>query len=122
MKAVFFVFSPILIAMLAFHPVALHTINGKITTRKDFPVADAVITLKGSGTKVISGKDGRFTIEAPGIMDTLIISATGYYKKEISINGRANVNVKLSLRPEISEEVIQTKDGPMLRSYMKIDD
>src|SRR5687767_9015764 len=59
-------------------------ITGTVTDEKDQPLAGVSVQIKNSKTGVSTDEKGQFTLDAPE-GSTLVITATGYIKQEISV-------------------------------------
>ncbi len=81
------------------------TIKGKITNPNGQPVPAASILVKGTSIGVAAEANGTYSINAPddGI---LVVSAVGFATQEVSINGRATINVALAMADLSMDEVV----------------
>ena len=86
------------------------TVTGKITGDDGNPVNGASITLKNSNKGTVSNPDGSFAIEVQG-RTTLIISASGFTRKEIEVQGGQRIEVTLSKNVQSMDEVVVTALG-----------
>lgn len=84
----------LLLAVLFSTLAAAQNVTGKVTDSTGKAVASATVTVKGSGKKVTTNEDGRFTIAAKG-SDVLTVSFVGFGTQEVALNGRTTVNVQL---------------------------
>ena len=72
-------------------------IKGKITDGfTGGAIEGATITIEGSDVKVVSQKDGSYSIPLPKRAKKLVVSYTGYQTLEIDINDRTTINVTMS--------------------------
>jgi TonB-linked SusC/RagA family outer membrane protein len=87
------------------------TITGKVVDEKNTPVAFATVKIKSSNAGVSADAQGAFAINAtPG--NVLVVSATGFAAKEITIGSETNITVTLSLtNTELSAVVVTTALG-----------
>ena len=71
-------------------------VNGTVVSqRTNEPLTGATIKVKNTGRITLSGKDGKFTIEAsPG--DVLVITMVGYQQMEVAIGKNNSVEVQMS--------------------------
>ncbi|NLU95752.1 SusC/RagA family TonB-linked outer membrane protein [Chitinophaga sp. Ak27] len=91
------------------------TITGRITDATDGQVLPGVsVLIKGSKTGVVSGPDGKFSIQADGA-GSLVFSFVGYETKEEKIGSRSTVNVILTGSNKILNEVLVTGYGEQKR-------
>jgi hypothetical protein len=82
-------FSTILIS-----EISAQNISGIVTSFKDIPVRNVIITSSGSGETVRSDSSGRYFIKsAPG--DILIFSASGFAEKKIKVRKDTVINAGL---------------------------
>ena len=91
------------------------TITGRVTDATDGQVLPGVsVLIKGSKTGVVSGADGKFSIQADGA-GSLVFSFVGYDTKEEKIGSRSAVNVTLAASNKILNEVLVTGYGELKR-------
>ncbi len=92
------------------------TVKGVITdVANGEPVAGANVLLKGDlMTHTTSDLDGQYSISVPA-NGTLVVSFLGYHTQEISVDGRAKVDVVLSPDAETLEDVIVVAYGTVRR-------
>mgnify|MGYP000944106245 CR=1 FL=1 len=75
-------------------------INGIVTDEKGAPMAGATVTIKNSKQAVVTGPDGRFSINAsPG--DVLVITFVNYAPQEIKVPGSTDL-IRVSLKPVVT--------------------
>jgi len=83
------------------------TIAGLITNENDDPISFAGIGVKGGTVGVFSDIDGNYEITAPQNNDlTLVVSFSGFEKKEVKVDGRTKIDVQLSAVSKLKEVVI----------------
>lgn len=71
------------------------------------PVVGATVQLKGSATKYsITDLDGRYSLSAVPSNGTLVVTLIGFKTAEFPINGRAQIDLPLSVDTEILEDAI----------------
>lgn len=73
---------------------AAQNVTGKVTDSAGKAVAAATVTVKGSGKKVTTNEEGRFTVAARG-SDVLVVSFVGFATQEVALNGRTSISVQL---------------------------
>jgi outer membrane receptor for ferrienterochelin and colicins len=97
----------IVVVCLATTSVTAQTISGKIESKNTGePLAGAVIA--GGGKQVLSGRDGRFTINHNG-SSSLIISMVGYKRDTIEVAGiSSELVVSMQPLPGQLEDVVVT--------------
>ena len=82
------------------------TIQGKVTGQNGEPLEGVSITAKGSQRTTVSKADGSFSIEVADEITTLFFYYVGLETKEVDINGKTNVAVKLTAALSLDSEVI----------------
>ncbi|MES2004931.1 MAG: SusC/RagA family TonB-linked outer membrane protein [Bacteroidota bacterium] len=83
------------------------TISGKVTDAKDgSAMVGASVVVKGSKTGTQTGADGTFKLSVPSSATTLVISSVGFGSQEVSIQGRASVDVSLTASNDQLNEVV----------------
>ncbi|HEX5152643.1 MAG TPA: SusC/RagA family TonB-linked outer membrane protein [Parafilimonas sp.] len=85
-------------------------LTGKITDDKNLPVPYATVTVKGTKTGVAANEQGGFSISAKS-GDVLVISATGFSDKEVTIGSERTLSVILSVNAGNLNEVVVTALG-----------
>src|SRR5947208_3573118 len=70
-------------------------IKGHIIDESNKPVGNVTISIKGTSSGTSSDAKGNFEILAPS-NGTLVISSVGFTQKEVDINGRQTVDIKIS--------------------------
>jgi Ca-activated chloride channel homolog len=106
MKKLILLIAPVLLLLLAFRPVKNITITGKITDDNGAPIAGASIVVKGTTTGTSTNVDGSFKLTIADNSKTLVISAIGYERKEIKLQGQTNLNVTLHAAMQTQQEVV----------------
>ncbi len=86
-------------------------ITGKVTDDQGIPLAGVNVLVKKSTRSTITDINGAYRLTVMPEEKILVFSYVGYATKEININGRTVINVKLS--PEVVElkEVIVAEDA-----------
>lgn len=90
-------------------------ITGKITDENGNPLQGATVLVKGTGTGTKTDAAGNFSIEAAPDA-TLIISYIDYDSKEIKVDNRTNINIQLSAKATMAEEVVVVGYGSQKKS------
>src|SRR5688572_6714997 len=70
-------------------------ITGVITTRSGQPLAGATVLAKGTDDATSTDAQGRFRMDVPGSVQTLVISYVGYLSKEIPVPASGSVSLEL---------------------------
>lgn len=82
------------------------TITGTVKDEKGSPLADVLIAVKGTGTRVLTSETGTFSLEIPSNGQVLEISRVGYLKQEITISSNIEYNVILKSAAALDEVVV----------------
>jgi TonB-linked SusC/RagA family outer membrane protein len=83
------------------------TIKGIITDQSGDPVIGAIITAKADNTKkVLSDKDGNFTLAVPANNTVIVITSFGMLKKEVTASVQATNKIALEYESRTMNEVI----------------
>ncbi len=99
--------APVLLLMLAFHPVTSHTVTGIVTDEKGSPLPSVMITVKNTQTAAVSAADGSFKITVADKNATLTFSYVGYETQQVKLKGRTVLNVKMrSAATELQEVLV----------------
>jgi len=84
----------------------LSPVTGLVTDKSGAPLQGVTVSLKGSRVAVQTDSQGKFSIDAPE-NGTLSFSIVGYNPTEVAINGRASLNIKLSiLNTQLNDVVV----------------
>ena len=87
------------------------TIKGKIVDDQDESVIGATIIVKGTTIGTVSDIKGDYSIIVPENSETIIVSFIGYKSKEIPINNRAIIDIKLEIDIAELESIVVTGYG-----------
>ncbi len=102
---------PVVIALLAFRPVKLHTVSGKITGDNGVAISSVRVSVKGTQTAVLTAKDGTYQINVDDKNGILVFSAIGYDTQELPIKGRSVIDVTMTTSSNNLSEVVVTAHG-----------
>ncbi len=94
------------------------TVTGTVTTSEDnSPLIGVNVMIKGTSRGTITDFNGTFTVEAED-NDTLVFSYLGYVSQEVSVAGRAIIDVVLD--PDFAEldEVVVIGYGTQKKSHL----
>lgn len=90
---------------LATAPQQGKTVSGIITDETGEPVIGVNVAVKGTAQGTITDIEGHYSLEvSPDAI--LLISYIGYQTQEISVKGKATLNVNLKVDSELLEEVV----------------
>ena len=101
-------------ALLAFSTAAFAQIkvSGTVTDASDGAgVPFASVVVKGTTTGVAADADGKYAISVPNAKSVLVFSAVGYENQEVTVGGRAQINVALSTDAAALDEVMVVAYG-----------
>lgn len=88
------------------------TVTGRVVSEEEPEGLIGVnILVKGTGTGVITGLDGSYTVQVPDGATTLVFSYIGYLTKEEVIGNRSEINVTMVPDSQNLEEVVITAYG-----------
>ncbi len=106
MRRILFILTPIILILLAFHPINSITITGTITDDKGSPIPSASVMVKGTTQGTVSNANGVYTLVVTKSTGTLIFSVVGYETKEVKIKGQTTINVTLKTAGSNLQEVV----------------
>lgn len=86
------------------------TLKGKITDEGGVPVSGATVKFKNKSSGIVSGEDGKFTIQLSG-KGILVITAVGFVDREMEITNQERVDIVLSRSAKELNEVVVTALG-----------
>ncbi|MGJ8591902.1 MAG: TonB-dependent receptor [Aquaticitalea sp.] len=72
------------------------TVKGVIVDDQGMPLAGATVVIKGTSKGVSTDFDGNFELKVPNNATTLVVSYLGFVTQEINIEGKTNVDIKMS--------------------------
>jgi len=77
--------------------IAQSSIRGKVTDQATGqPVTNVNVTVKGTGRGAVTNDQGLYTITVTAADSILVFSSSGYSPQEITINGRATIDLPLT--------------------------
>lgn len=90
------------------YEMAAFQVSGQVVSAEDGePLPGVNIVVKATTIGTTSDSDGRYTLEAPNSIDTLVFSFIGYETQEVPILGRATVNVELAIASfELGDDIV----------------
>lgn len=93
-----------------------NTVSGIVTDAQTGETLPGVnISVKGTATGTSSDVNGRYSLSVPSLSGTLLFSFIGYQSQEITINGRATINVAMQQQTISGDEVIVIGYGTQRR-------
>ncbi|MBS1760424.1 MAG: von Willebrand factor type A domain-containing protein [Bacteroidetes bacterium] len=111
MKKLMLLIVPLILVLLAFHPVKSITITGKVIDDSGNPVVSASVIVKGTTIATTTDINGVFKLVIADQNTTLIVSAAGFDTKEIKLNGKTSVTILLIAQKQKMQEVVVTAMG-----------
>jgi TonB-linked SusC/RagA family outer membrane protein len=86
-------------------------ITGRVQNEKNEPVAGASVMIKGTSNGTTTDNNGEFTLSNVSSDATLVISLIGYEVKEVAVNNRSSVVVKMEVSATKLNDVVVTAFG-----------
>jgi len=111
MQRIFFIILPLIVCLLAFAPVKIFVIKGKVTDASGAPVAAASVIEKGTTRGTSTKNDGTFQLNVSGEKATIVFSMVGYVTQEVQLNGQKELNISIQTAEHELQEVIVTAPG-----------
>lgn len=81
-------------------------ISGKVLDESNQPLPSATVALKNSNQSVVTDFDGKFDFLVPEQNVVLSVSFIGYKTKEVNLNGKTTLDIKLELESESLNTVV----------------
>ncbi|MBY5958682.1 SusC/RagA family TonB-linked outer membrane protein [Membranicola marinus] len=82
------------------------SVEGSVTDESGEPLIGVNVLVKGTNKGTSTDFDGRFTLEDIDENAVLLVSYVGYQSKEVAVNGRANIDIKLMSDAQMLEELV----------------
>jgi TonB-linked SusC/RagA family outer membrane protein len=96
----------LLLFLLPLSLLAQKTISGKVTDENKNPLAGSTISVKGRMASTVSDANGNFTLNAPNLNSSLIVSSVGYLTEEFPLKGKSTIVVSMSIKEATLEDVV----------------
>ena len=96
----------ILFLALGTYCFAQKTVTGYVTAVDEGPLIGASVLVKGTSIGTITDFDGKFVIDVPANLTTLVISYVGFGTQEVVITDVDEINVELTSGELLSEIVV----------------
>ena len=90
-------------------------VKGKVTNEEGDPLPGVTITLKSNYRMVVTDGEGDFTIPGVHPADVLVVSSVGYTTKEVHLNGRTSLEIRLVKAVNTLDEAIVIAYGTTTR-------
>ncbi|GEO03340.1 SusC/RagA family TonB-linked outer membrane protein [Adhaeribacter aerolatus] len=91
-------------------------IRGKVQDENGGPLPGVSINVKGTATGTITDAGGNYSLSVPESKTILVFSFIGYVSKEININGRTTVDIRMEPDTKALEEVVVVGYGTQKKS------
>jgi TonB-linked SusC/RagA family outer membrane protein len=114
--------------MLTETEITAEVITGIVTDEQSGKALPGVnILVKGTNIGASTNADGEFSLDAPSLTDTLVVSFIGYEKREIPIEGRTNIEISLIPETVTGDEMVvvgygEQREISLIGSQSSIDD
>lgn len=90
-------------------------VQGRVVSPQNAPVAGAIVGVDGGTARTTTDAGGEFSISVPSALSTLFVSAPGYSAMRVQLNGRTNVEVRLTPSTVQLEELVVVGYGTQRR-------
>lgn len=91
------------------------TVTGKVIDETGTSITGVTVTVKGAGTGTQTDANGRFKITANDNV-TLVFSYVGFLTEQVSVNGKAVINVTLKSNAKDLDQVVVIGYGSVRKS------
>jgi Ca-activated chloride channel homolog len=98
-------------SFLSFNSPANFTVTGKVVDDYGSPISGATVNEKGKKNATITDANGAFSLVVSSDKAVLVISYIGYNVQQISLKGRAQLNISLKASTQNLQEVVVTGYG-----------
>lgn len=96
--------------------MAQQGVTGRVTAGDDGrPLGSVNVVVKGTDAGVLTGNDGRYSLDATGAGDTLVFDLIGFRRLEVAIAGRSVVDVVLETEALQLDELVAVGYGTQQR-------
>lgn len=86
-------------------------IGGTVTDSNNEPLIGVNVIVKGTQQGTVTNTDGKFSLNVPDANAVIEFSYIGFQAQEVSLNGRAYIDVRLLEDTELLDEVVVTALG-----------
>ncbi|MDE6178787.1 MAG: SusC/RagA family TonB-linked outer membrane protein, partial [Duncaniella sp.] len=91
-------------------------VSGNVVDENDDPVIGASVLIGGTSQGVATDIDGNFSLKNVPSKGELVVNFVGYNTQTVKVEGRTNINIKLSLDSEMLDEVVVVGYGTQKKS------
>jgi TonB-linked SusC/RagA family outer membrane protein len=81
-------------------------------------LAGVTVTVKGTNIGVLTGSDGRYSVNVPDGGATLVFSLMGFAAREVAVGGRTAIDVILTENVEEIEEIVVVGYGTQKKTHL----
>ena len=81
-------------------------VRGEVRDEKGNPILGATVSVKGTDQSTATGLDGSFTLKGVAKNAVLVISFTGYKTEEVSLHGRTEISLSMSINVRALNEIV----------------
>ena len=101
-----FLFSMVLSSGILF--AQERTVSGTVTAEGEGAIPGVNVTVQGTTMGVMTGLDGKFSLNVPGPTSVLVFSSVGYVTQTITVGSQTTINVNLVSDVQALQEVVVT--------------
>lgn len=92
-------------------------VRGTVTDARTGEVMPGVnVVVKGTSRGTSTNTNGRFSLSVESLQDTLVATFVGYQKREVPINGRRNIDIRMQPSTVKGEELVVVGYGSVQKS------
>ncbi|HYW97323.1 MAG TPA: von Willebrand factor type A domain-containing protein [Bacteroidales bacterium] len=106
MKTIMSVITVLILSAILMSAGQTYTITGKVTDETGSPLPGVTVVVKSTNHGVVSGVDGKYSINVADNDKTIVFSCIGYESREIKISGRLIIDVVMKTSNLQLEEVV----------------
>jgi TonB-linked SusC/RagA family outer membrane protein len=105
------------VLLLVFHIgfAQSRSVTGTVTDEKGAPLSGATLLAKGSKINTTTNASGKFEMQVPAGVNTLLVSYVGYETKEVPINAGNTINIVLKAADANLESIVVVGYGTQKR-------
>ena len=96
----------ILFSLFAFVANAQNTVKGTVTTKDGSGIPGVTVAVKGTKLGTQTAADGSFTITMPKNSNTLVVTAIGFARREVPVNGQSSISIPLETSTSTLTDVV----------------
>lgn len=108
----------ILLLLVNLSLMAQITVTGVVTDTGNQPITGVSVVVKGTSVGVVTGIDGKYSLNVPSGGTTLMFSFIGFKTQEVAINSQSVINVVLEEELTVLDEVVVVGYGVQRKSEL----